>query len=403
MSPRSQWHSGCNQSGAGGSQRVHGNRCGTCAARRGARGDLSAGTGMSTKLLVIVPLLQASAVLLLLTMMTTLRIARMKLAERIEQQQEYGFGLVRDWLAGKIPDEVAVAGLDTCIEDALAQVARRTSRECKRVDWEAAVGLLRRTTWFERMKKNARSRLWWRRLDAARCLYELGRLSDADLAVRLIKDHNATVRIVAARIVRRVAAPELIRVVLEQALHSEPVLQSYLLGLLKPYGVELVGPLIDIVRSEESGEALESAIKFMAEIQDPEFAEPLLARAYDARPEIRAAVAAALGHFPGPRTASELVRLLSDEDWRVRAEAAGSLGSVVAVDATDLLRERLHDEEFPVRLRAAVSLCQLGSRGLQCLLDAIRSDRAEDAELARYVLRFQNRARIEKAREMLEA
>ncbi len=369
----------------------------------GATSSLPAGTGMSTKLLVIVPLLQASAVLLLLTLMTVLRIARMKLSERIEEQQQYAFGLVRDWLAGKIPDEVALAGLDACIEDALAQVARRISLECTRVEWEAAVGLLRRTTWFAKMKKNACSRFWWRRLDAARCLYELGRLSDAQVAARLIRDRNATVRIVAARIVRRVAAPELVRVVLDQALRSEPVLQSYLLGLLKPYGVELVEPLVDIVRSEESRKVLESAIKFMAEIQDPKFAEPLRARAHDARPEVRAAVATALGYFPGPRTVSELVRLLSDDDWRVRAEAAGSLGAVIALDAVDPLRERLHDEEFPVRLKAALALCQLGRRGLQCLLDTIRSDRAKDAELARYVLRFQNRARIEKARETLGA
>ncbi|RMD81856.1 MAG: HEAT repeat domain-containing protein [Candidatus Dadabacteria bacterium] len=359
------------------------------------------GTGMGHDLLVIVPLVQASAVLLLLTLMTALRIARMKLAQRVEREQRAAFEVVHKWVAGRAPEREVLAVLDSCLDDALTRVARRVSTELPAAQWEAAVSLLRRTRWFARMCRYARSRLWWRRLDAARCLYEVGRPSDADLAVALIGDRNATVRIVAARIVRRVASPRLIRAVLEEALRSEPVLQSYLLGLLKPYGTLLVEPLVDIARRETDHEMLAAAIRFMAEIQDPAFAEAIRARACDERASVRLAVAAALGRFPDKDSRATLVALLGDQDWRVRAEAAGSLGDAVALEAIDALRERLHDEEFPVRLKAALALCQLGRRGLECLLETIRKDRARDAELARYVLRFQNRARIEKARAAL--
>ncbi len=357
---------------------------------------------MTTNLLVIVPLLQATVILLLLVLMISLRIARMKLSRRVAQQQDEGFAIVRAWLSGRQSDADALARLNACSEDAVAGVAKKASANFGRIEWEAVIGLLRRTRWFAAMRLNVRSRWWWRRLDAARCLYGLARPVDAEDARRLVEDHNATVRIVAARIVRRVASHDLILAVLRQALRSEAVLQSYLLGLLRPHGLAVVEPLIELGRGAASEYELKSIIKFMAEIQDPRFREPITARAEDERPEIRTAVAAALGHFPHHQTTAKLSKLVEDENWRVRAAAADSLGCVVAVESVELLRKRLHDEEFAVRLKAAAALCQLGSKGLQCLLETIRRDRADDAELARYVLRFQNRARIEHVQEMLE-
>lgn len=102
-----------------------------------------------------------------------------------------------------------------------------------------------------------------------------------------------------------------------------------------------------IARCHEDTMLRESATRALALLADPESIEIFIeqgCRSYN--PEVRLAVAHALGHLKVERAAFQLVSLLNDEDSRVREAAAEALRQIDKTVVVQGIRKRMEQESF---------------------------------------------------------
>ena len=103
-----------------------------------------------------------------------------------------------------------------------------------------------------------------------------------------------------------------------------------------------------------------AAITELAASKHSDCVEPLLFAMKDKEPEIRGAVALALGQFQDRRVAEPLIKMLADPAPVVRTAAAEALGQLKEPGAIRWLVGLLRDADATVRLRAVRSLERLG-------------------------------------------
>jgi HEAT repeat protein len=349
---------------------------------------------MTFELLLVVALGQTAFILLLLLAMTVRRVVLVYGAKRAERIRGAVLEELRKWVAGQGEEAAIRRLLDHSDEDAVAGVLKQAAIAIDGDRWEELLAIVRKTAWFERMLAYTSSRLWWRRLAAARCLAMMGRAEDLSVVRRLLGDPNRIVRVAAFGVLGRIVDAGLVRHALTEALTAGGVQRRYIFSALRRHPEELANAVAERLGSPLSADAAAALISLVAEVGDTHCYEPVLAASASLEPEVRAAAAHALGRFPHPRSRDALMWLLADADASVRARAAHALGIMRAGEAVRALEGALDDPNEMVRLHAAMALRSTGGEGLRALR-RVREEGGGTADIARYILALDEQAMTE--------
>ena len=280
---------------------------------------------------------------------------------------------LRAWLVGGAHPAPVVAVLRRMPRGTavgyLALLARQTIPDTNRDELAEA---LRGEPWLAAAMRQATSRFWWRRLEAARALSLVAGPADRSAVRRLFFDAHPAVQIAAAGALPRVADAALVGEVLDRLDGLPKVVRHYVTTVLRRSRA-LVGPALAHRIDEGTHFApLAAWIELAEAIDDPAALGAALRRWDHPSTPVRRTVARALRRYPGPTSEVALVRLLADKDASVRAAACRTLGELGSRDSVAALAPMLSDPIWVVRVRAAVSLAQLGEGG-RAVLRAARA------------------------------
>jgi HEAT repeat protein len=307
-------------------------------------------------------------------------------SERDRERAELGRAIV-GVLSQRTPGDELVRLIDAARPDSVAAALQRHGAQINGEEWEAIVTLVRTTRWFATtVSRNLQSRFWWRRLVGARMLAVLGSDEDLSTVRALVTDRHPAVKVAAITILRRVHAPDLMALVLDEAIGAPSVVRYYFFDTLLTVGPALVPTLSDRLRTPRSEKEIPALVRMAGDVGGPELLDTILPYTHHVDLDVRAATARALGAYPHPRSRDALVELLKDGEWQVRTRAATALGSIRALEARSALAAVLNDSNWWVRLRAAVALRQLGPAGVELLKTTQSSGDRFAAEMARYTL-----------------
>ncbi len=324
-------------------------------------------------LLVVVALVQ-SAFLLGIVVLLLVNRARASRRRRVRASvtAELTAPLQR-WLAESgTPDDVAAILVRLPVQEALAQaILISTSRAAptQRDDFRSAI---RDAAWVAEVLGRARSRSWWRRLDAARLLAIVGTARDAPLLHRLLDDEHPAVQSVAAQCLASVGDLDAVSAVLERLPDRALAVQLSQFAVLRETWWLTTPALLERMVAEARPASLETWIRLAAVIGTPDVLARVCELQAHAEPRVRTAVARALTRYYHPDSESVLLAYLADADWEVRSSAARSLGALGSVAAIPHLAVSLGDENWWVRFRSALALAQMGEAG-RATLRAIRA------------------------------
>jgi HEAT repeat protein len=240
----------------------------------------------------------------------------------------------------------------------------------------ALAAMLRREPWVIRSIEGASSRLWWKRLAAARALSLVASPNDRDTILALLSDSHPAVQSAATACLAKYADRELLIRVIDGLSMTSPAVRTYQLGVLAGYAL-IVGPmLLDRIRSDAPPHKLYAYIHAAAELDDPKCMARVADLSTHPHPEVRVAVARVLRSKPGDVVHVKLLSMLRDPDWRVRAQAARGLSGIVDDRSVTELARALMDPNWWVRFRAGLGLASMGPMGHAALSDALaNSDR----------------------------
>jgi hypothetical protein len=256
---------------------------------------------------------------------------------------------------------------------------------------------LREERWVRRLLRQAKSRWWWRRLDAARLLGVVASLRDRSLLYRLLGDEHPAVQAAASACLTRMGDSVLIEHVLD-SLHTRcAVVRVFQLGVLRQAWKDVVPALLRRLGPGAPIARLEVWISLAESIGDSRCIEPLVALRHHPQAQVRISTARALRRFFHADAAAALREMIGDDDWRVRAQAARALGVISATAAEPDLVRALEDRSWWVRFRAALALAQLGETGRRALRIARQLPDRYAADMAAMVSGLSDGAVVELA------
>jgi hypothetical protein len=233
-------------------------------------------------------------------------------------------------------------------------------------------------------ERAARSRFWWRRLQAVRLFVILRR--GGHVVAELIDDADFYVRAAAVEWAGDNPSPEVTERLVELLETPQRVGGYSIRDALLRTGIDAVPALARFLETREGASTL-AALDVAIGLGDPAFEEAGLRLASDRSAKVRARVASLLGTVGGGTAIATLFRMLSDEDAAVKAAAAEALGRLGAWQAAPSIAGLLCDRAWIVRSHAGLALRRLGSPGV-LLLRRTRTA-SEDpfaADMARQVL-----------------
>lgn len=265
--------------------------------------------------------------------------------------------------------------------DALLHVVARLPPEHRR-RLGAAVANER---WARALRGGARSRYWWRRLDAGRLLTVAGRAHDAKTLIRLLADPHPAVVIAVISALEQVESPALVAAVLERLPKLAPTVRAYAAVALQRVRGQVLGVLAKYLTGDPRRPGLASYVEVAGWFGAPELEAQITWLADHEDMDIRVAVARALGRYKQSESVEALRRLAEDKAWPVRAQAVQSLGKLGA-RVVPLFQAALRDSSWWVRLRAALALIRSGPEGQDALLAAEIGPDAFARDMARLVL-----------------
>lgn len=293
--------------------------------------------------------------------------------------------------------DLSPAGLDGVLAD-VGVVAAREALEDNLPDEELAalceaVGDGR---WTEKVRRTARSVLWWRRIDALYLLRHVGGPADRDLLVERLEDRHDVVRLAATFAIGQLAFPGLEEPLLERAVAASPAQRGAVVRALLSYGNELAEPLrhwLGAALDAGHAERMRVGLEIAGALAHPDLLPLVRELARSERTEVRLRALRALEAYASPEAEEILIEALGDERWEVRTRAAAVLGELRASAAAEELARGLADGSWWVRLRSAVALRQLGEDGTARLAAAARDgDDRYARDIARYVLGLDDEA-----------
>jgi HEAT repeat protein len=211
-----------------------------------------------------------------------------------------------------------------------------------------------------RIKRLARSRAAWKRMQAARLMHLV--VVNEDLRERLLRDRHPLVR---ARAVESLDPDDIVAhcalVVDMLDDESQPVRIAAQQALLRSDGRVARELACYLTGPDHRGVTL--ALEVAAHRPDPRLSQPVTAHRDDDSAARRALVAQAVGTSSFVVGAQVLEPLLGDDDAAVRAAAARSAGKIGAVELAAPLGELLSDRSWDVRREAGLALDALGAPG----------------------------------------
>jgi hypothetical protein len=293
---------------------------------------------------------------------------------------------VLDWLLGVTDAAPVRAGLAALPPGVARGVAVRLAPSAIPSDAAAALAeSVADDAWMHSARARGRSRWWWRRLESARLLAQVGTVRDEALLRDMLRDPVPAVRVGASSALRRVATPALIDQVLDELTAQPLVVRSYQLDMLKDQWQLAAAALTQRLRADAPPLALPYWVNGAGVLGQPGLLALVLPLASHESLNVRIAVARALRSFYGPQTVETLLGLLQDADWRVRAQAARSLGELSDGRAVPALAGLLQDRVWWVRFRTALALTQLGEAGQTALRAAREGTDRYAADMAAMV------------------
>jgi HEAT repeat protein len=263
-------------------------------------------------------------------------------------------------------------------EDALDYAASLVTQQLpagRHAELAAALG---GEPWMRRALGRAGSRIWWRRLDAARALSVVGGPADTALLLRLIDDPLPAVQAVATRSIPHVADAATVRYVVDRLPRRTHVVRVSQYRALRDVWALATPALLDRLSpaSTATPDRLAVWVALAGALEVPACVAACVPLAQHADARVRIAVARVLKSYYHPAAESALRTLLGDADWRVRGQAARSLGALRAAAAVPALVAAMRDQSWWVRFRAGLSLTQIGEPGRQALRELrLTSDR----------------------------
>jgi HEAT repeat protein len=234
-----------------------------------------------------------------------------------------------------------------------------------------------------RAEARCRSRLWWRRLHAARLLSLIGGCERS--LVTLLGDRHPAVRAAAAEWAAATPTPHVLESLLP--LLGDPTglcrftAQDSLLRI-GGRAADSLARFLEHAGSPDAAAALEVAVG----IADPRLMRAAIVFSDDADPAARRQAARLLGALGGPGAVEGLIELTVDGHAAVRAAAARGLGVLERREAAPRLAGMLRDESWDVRREAGLALRALGAPGKLYLRRALSDHDRFAADMARQVM-----------------
>ena len=295
-------------------------------------------------------------------------------------------GPVQAWLLGEtsvrvVAEMLARLPADVALEQAIV-ISTSRAAATQRAEFGAAI---HDAPWVAAILKRARSRRWWRRLDAARLLAIVGTPRDRALLHRLLEDSHPAVHGLAAASISVVADLDAVALLLERLPERSPVVRLYQFSMLRETWWLTTPALLERLVPDADVAHLETWINLAETIATADLLERVCALHRHPAAGVRLAVARAVKRYFHPAAAEALLTLLSDDDWRVRAIAARSLGTLGDEHAVPPIARALRDKSWWVRFRAGLALAQLGERGRAALREVRMGDDRYAAEMATMV------------------
>ncbi|MGE0826943.1 MAG: HEAT repeat domain-containing protein [Candidatus Binatia bacterium] len=235
----------------------------------------------------------------------------------------------------------------------------------------------------DRAERMCRSRLWWRRLRAARLITLLGGREATMLPLML--DRNSYVRAQAAEWATNRPENATIEILLALLGDSDGLCRFAVQDSLSRMGSAVVERLAAYL-SSHSGSEVRAALEIGVNLADPQLLAPTVTLSRDRLPQVRSLAATLLGSLGGSQAVDTLFDLLSDDEASVRAAAARALGKLSHWPAAAKLAPLLHDSVWEVRKEAGLALVALGAPGVLFLRRALKDIDQSAADMARYVL-----------------
>jgi len=326
-------------------------------------------------LVLVAALVQAAFVVALLVLILLNRwYRRLRRASVLPRREATEQAFVR-WAAsdGSV-GEVAAALTALPVTVAVERLTAWSSR-VPRDRWPVLSDALYRAPWGARLRRAARSRRWWRRLQSARFLAAAGVPLDTPTLARLIRDPHPAVHLAAVSALNPMSGPELVQAVIDQLPKLPFHVGSYFASALRR-AREVAVPVLDRRLAQLDDPVLARIAEYAARLQEPSLRPRFTTLARHPDREVRAQAARALGALPHAESQAALLTLLTDEAWVVLAQAARGLGLLAAPAALPGLRKALRDPEWWVRLRAALALTRFAGAGRDAL---VQEERGPDA------------------------
>ncbi len=346
------------------------------------------------QLLVVVALIQGILVVALLLLIVINRWVRGRARARLQPRRVVLDAAMRGWALGEVPAEFVVRALEALPQAAAVESLGAWATRLPGERWHALAVELAPRPWAGRLRAAARSRQWWRRLQAARFLSVVSTPGDLQLLARLLADVHPAVHIAAAAALERTVEPRLVALVLQRVPEMMGPVQAYYASVLR-HAHPVVVPMLIERLSHIYETALPRTVEFAGRLGDAGLREPITALADHRNVEVRVQVARALGGFPHPLSVTALGGLATDSAWEVRAQATRSLGRIADPSMLVTLKARLVDAVWWVRLRAALALTRLGAPGRDALLAAEIGPHADARYVARLILGLSSQALAE--------
>lgn len=204
----------------------------------------------------------------------------------------------------------------------------------------------------------------------------------------LLKDPNPEVRRTAALSLGKIAAPDSVTVLRDGLFDPDALVRQYSawgLGNLGERAIDPAGLVLVQKLNDPSPEVKVAVAQAIGKIGATQGMMELLGEALDEPdPATRRAVVQALGWLESPSAYPMLHDALTDEDAAVRQGAVAALGELGDAQAVPAIRQRLlKDPDVGVRSEAAFRLGKLGDDSLLPTLQFI-SAKDEDANVRRW-------------------
>jgi HEAT repeat protein len=353
---------------------------------------------MRFSVILFIAFLQGSFFLLLVLLLIVNSARRALRTRRAATAANRVHDPVQHWLMGTgYAADVANALRRLPERDALDQLTVHVAPRATPEHLAQLARALREDRWVRRILAQASSRLWWRRLDAARLLAVVGSVRDRGLLRRLLTDEHAAVQAAASLCLTRISDYALVEHALDTLHARPPIVRVFQLRILRETWKHTVPALLERLQPLAPVAKLQVWIALAESLADSRCLAAVIGLRNHPVAEIRISCARALRRYMHPDAEATLQEMMHDSDWRVCAQAARGLGAVGANNAVADLSNALSHRSWWVRFRSALALAQLGEAGRRALRVARERKDRYAADMAAMVSGLSDGAVVELA------